>query len=363
MTLSTIISIAISLTLIYLVLSIVTSELQEIIANLFNLRAKNLQQSIIRLLGEHQEHSNLFTTLVNDIFGTKKDTNKFPITRKIYEHYLTPHLTISKEANTQSTEIDYVQSHQFAHGLISVVKEVLDCENKLSGTENESTHYAHLQQVIDNIQTAPLPDKLKKDFTYLLKRSQTELTKTEKELRSLEQEVQDWFNKSMEYSSEIYRQKAKIISFILGVILVLIFNIDTINIVDKLSKSEVLVSEFNSLAIEVIESNSDFSSCPHTNDEVTIKNCIKDIQDRLNIAANSIDNLPIGWNLSAPFKEQFNPLNIPNVFNAIIGWLISAIAISLGAPFWFAVLRNLMNFKSSQTNQGNQTNKTERVTA
>ena len=80
MTLSTIISIAISLTLIYLVLSIVTSELQEIIANLFNLRAKNLQQSIIRLLGEHQEHSNLFTTLVNDIFGTKKDTNKFPIT-------------------------------------------------------------------------------------------------------------------------------------------------------------------------------------------------------------------------------------------------------------------------------------------
>ena len=76
-----------------------------------------------------------------------------------------------------------------------------------------------------------------------------------------------------------------------------------------------------------------------------MKSCIKNLQNQVNIAANNIDNLPVGWNLSAPFKEQFIPLNIPNVFNAIIGWLISAVAISLGAPFWFSVMRNLMDFK------------------
>ena len=86
MSLSTIISIVISLTLIYLVFSIVTSEIQEIIANFFNLRAKNLQQSIISLLGECQEHTNLFTSILTDILGTKKDTGRFPITSKIYEH-------------------------------------------------------------------------------------------------------------------------------------------------------------------------------------------------------------------------------------------------------------------------------------
>ena len=346
MSLSTIISIVISLTLIYLVFSIVTSEIQEIIANFFNLRAKNLQQSIISLLGEHQEHTNLFTSILTDILGTKKDPDKFPITSKIYEHYLTPHLNTTKEPNTKTTQISHIQSYQFAHGLISVVKEALEYENKKSLVqENEIIHEDHLQEVIDNLQTSPLPDKLKKDFSYLLKRSKTKLTETEKGLRSLEQEVQDWFDKSMEYSSEIYRQKAKILSFVLGFVLVLAFNIDTINIINKLSKSEVLTTNFNNLAIEVIESNSDFTSCSETDDEVNMKSCIKDLQDRLNIAANNIDNLPVGWNLSAPFKEQFIPLNIPNVFNAIIGWLISAVAISLGAPFWFSVMRNLMDFK------------------
>ncbi|MEM7595565.1 MAG: hypothetical protein AAF383_29370, partial [Cyanobacteria bacterium P01_A01_bin.83] len=76
---------------------------------------------------------------------------------------------------------------------------------------------------------------------------------------------------------------------------------------------------------------------------------------QLNIALDNIDNLPIGWNLSAPWKKQFSPLNFAHVFNAVLGWLISAIAISMGAPFWFNVLKKLVNIKSSQTNQTNQT--------
>lgn len=357
MTLSTIISIAITLTLIYLVLSIVTSEIQEIIANFLNLRAKNLQQSIVGLLGEHQEHTNLLTILFHDIFGTKKDKSRFPITSKIYEQYLTPHLNISSDLVTKFTEISHVPSHQFAHGLISVVREVLECKNQEGYLQNGNTaikHEAHLQKVINDIQTSPLPDKLKTDFSYLLKKSQTQVTQTEKELRTLEEEVQTWFDRSMEYSSELYRQKAKIISFALGLVLVLTFNVDTINIINKLSKSEVLIAEFNSLAIEVIESNSDFSNCSENDSEINIKSCISNIQDRLNLAAKDIDNLPIGWNLSAPFREQFSPLNIPNLLNAIIGWSISAVAISMGAPFWFAVLRNLMDFKSSQTERADR---------
>ncbi len=74
----------------------------------------------------------------------------------------------------------------------------------------------------------------------------------------------------------------------------------------------------------------------------------------MNIALNNIDNLPIGWNLSAPLKEQVSPFNIPNVTNAIIGWLISAIAISMGAPFWFSVIKNLINVQASKASPVNQ---------
>ncbi len=155
----------------------------------------------------------------------------------------------------------------------------------------------------------------------------------------------------MEYASEIYKKKSKTISFFLGLALVLTFDIDTINIVNQLSKSEILTSSFNSAAIEIVKSNSAIGYCSEIKQEKNLKNCMTDIQDQINMALDDIDNLPIGWNLSAPFKEQFRPFNIPNVINAIVGWLISAIAISMGAPFWFTVLRNLLDIKSSQTSQ------------
>ena len=333
MTLSTIISITITLTFIYLVLSIVTSEIQEIIATALNLRAKNLKQSIIHLLGEHQDESNL------------------TITNKLYEQYLTPTLNPSRGQKTKSPEPSNISSKKFTNGLIETVREVLQYKDEVLNHEDESSRQARLQQVIDDINKSSLPEKLKTDLSSQVQKAKRKFTKTEKELQYLEEEIQDWFNDSMEYASEIYKQKAKVISFVLGLILVLTFDVDTINIIDKLSKSEVLVSTFNNAAIEVIKSNSDIDSCSEADKEVNIKTCITDIQDQLNIALDDIDNLPIGWNLSAPFKEQFRPFNIPNVVNVIIGWLISAIAISMGAPFWFTVLRNLINLKSSQTSQ------------
>ena len=30
----------------------------------------------------------------------------------------------------------------------------------------------------------------------------------------------------------------------------------------------------------------------------------------------------------------------------VLGWLITAIAVSLGAPFWFGLMQNLLNLRS-----------------
>ena len=83
----------------------------------------------------------------------------------------------------------------------------------------------------------------------------------------------------MEYASEIYKQKAKIISFFLGLILILTFDVDPINIIDKSSKSEILTSSFNSAAMEIVKSNSEIGYCSEIKQEENIKNCVTDIQD------------------------------------------------------------------------------------
>lgn len=350
MSLSIIISIAITLTLVYLLLSIATSEILEIIAALFNLRGKHLKESIINLLGEQENERNVFVTLFNDLIGNEPDQEKYPITSKLYEKYLTPALSPKQDQKAKSKAVSKIQPKQFASGLIATVREeILEKQNSPGNLDPKLSREQQLQQVLDIVDQSQLPPKLRKDISYLLQRSKSRLIQTEAELNNLEEEIADWFNYSMEYASEIYQRKVKVISFVLGLILVLAFNVDSINIVDQLSKSEVLVDEFNSLAIQVIESNSDISACAETSNDVSVKTCINSIQDQLNIALDNVDNLPIGWNFDHPFRKQFTPLNFAHIFNAILGWVISAIAISMGAPFWFNVLKKLVNIKASQT--------------
>jgi len=45
------------------------------------------------------------------------------------------------------------------------------------------------------------------------------------------------------------------------------------------------------------------------------------------------------------------------VVKMIIGWLITALALSLGAPFWFDLLNKLMNLRSSLTTPATSTTK------
>ena len=63
--------------------------------------------------------------------------------------------------------------------------------------------------------------------------------------------------------------------------------------------------------------------------------------------------VPIGWTAS-----QYNTLHQPGgsllggwhwgpVFGALIGWWITALAASLGAPFWFDTLNRFINIRGN----------------
>jgi hypothetical protein len=58
---------------------------------------------------------------------------------------------------------------------------------------------------------------------------------------------------------------------------------------------------------------------------------------QLSAATETIGNLalPIGW-----VKGSFGP-------TTILGWVITALAASLGAPFWFDLLNRFVNVRAS----------------
>jgi hypothetical protein len=63
--------------------------------------------------------------------------------------------------------------------------------------------------------------------------------------------------------------------------------------------------------------------------------------------------LPIGWsngNLQQQMnrtKYRINGWPIFSVLSMIVGWLLSGMAIAMGAPFWFDLLGKVMNVRNA----------------
>ncbi|NEP80744.1 MAG: hypothetical protein F6K39_22775 [Okeania sp. SIO3B3] len=324
MSLSSIITIAIALAFIYLAASFFTYAIQEKIVLFFDLKAKNLKKTIYYLLGEEPQQEESYT----EIF---------------YQKYLQP-LNISLSSNqkkaVKSGGIEQISAQQFVTDLIELVAVELKYKNG-----NFYNEYG-LEKIVEDINSSDcnFSDKMKRDLSTIAQRAINKFQDKGEQLKYLEQELESWFNRSMEYASETYLRKSKYISIILSVIVVLMFNIDTVNIINKLSKSEI-TSTISNRVTEVVVSNSQSNSCSEVNNDAEVKTCISSILD----AVDGIDNLPVGWNLSEPLKEQFRPFHFSNVIKVVTGWILSIIAISQGAPFWFGILNSLINIKSNKS--------------
>jgi hypothetical protein len=67
---------------------------------------------------------------------------------------------------------------------------------------------------------------------------------------------------------------------------------------------------------------------------------LKEEVDRL-----SVLGLPIGWNSNDP--RVYPGTNALGWVSKIVGWLLTALAISLGSPFWFDLLNKFMIVRST----------------
>jgi hypothetical protein len=314
MNLSSVIDITVSLTFIYLVLSLVASEIQEIFATIFEWRAKHLKESIAHLLGEENSAGEL--------------------TQKLYSNPLIQCLNQKAKSRAKSTGPSYISAQIFAAALLDLLEEI------------ESDTPTTIERIIINIKTIGLPKGLQDSLISLAKRAQSERQQTEKQIQKLQQEIATWFDKSMERASGVYKRNAKGVATIISLVLAILANVDTIYIVNTLSKDRELRSAIDRVTEQVFISNPDAISCLNiSEDKINQANCLTPIKSSIDLVFEDFSPLPIGWNFSKPGKKQLNPLNFTNLIKIIIGWLISAIAISMGAPFWFGLLNKVINIR------------------
>ena len=271
---STILDVAVAIVFIYLLVSLVVSAINELIAALLKSRAKNLVKGIQALL---------------------QDPSQTGWVARLYEHPLIESLS------PPNSKPSYIPSRTFALALLDLIA---------PATADGTRTLADLKTGM-----ATLPEPLQRTLTTLLEESQHDVER-------LKTQIEIWFNNGMDRASGWYKRKTQWIQFFLGLSLVILLNIDSVHI------GRTLLAVNSPLRASLVESAKSFVAQPGGTNRP-----IKDV-----VEAISTVSLPIGW------SEFPKPDQLPIV---LLGWLITAFAVSLGAPFWFDLLNKFVNVRAS----------------
>lgn len=191
--------------------------------------------------------------------------------------------------------------------------------------------FQELEKVIDL-----LPESLKESLRVLAKRAQQKNEGAQDTLNTFQQEIEVWFDRSMERSSGVYKRNARGIAILIGCLVAAIANADTIYIVSSLSKDPVLRATVTQNAQSIV--NAQPIRDPRELDGVKAE-LRKSLQDI---------SLPIGWS-EVTVKEQRiqnDQWRVPFV-KQLAGWLLSGIAISMGSSFWFDLMSKIVNVRNA----------------
>jgi hypothetical protein len=291
---SEILEVAIGLVFVYLFASLACSGVMELIAKLLKLRSKHLKEELAQLLKSKDLVNTLYKNpLVKEIsrgFGSGKTKNKNP-------------------------DPDNIPTNNFVKALIDTLLNI----------EKGSQEFVNFEEDIKKIDDARVRELLLKALNGV----RTQAAKWERWLEGVGESISKWFDHSMDKLSQWYKKQSRKIIFVIGILVVLVLNLDTIMIVKNLYQDETLRTNIVAAAERTVTSTSQ----PENKNEVQ-----KELKQM---------GFPMGWNLKAPQSEDPRgyPVDESDIIYKIIGLLFTVMAISMGATFWVDLLRRLLRFR------------------
>jgi hypothetical protein len=377
---STVLEIGIGMAFVYLMVSLTVTAANELLAAALSSRAKNLWEGMQNLLNDAKD---------NLAKGDGKNGDGSALAQKLYNHPLVQRL--SKPGQKPS----YIPSRTFALALLDVIADPTrdikkQVEILVAALPEEQK--AKLQQGMKKVSNtglaaselkkemlealSPLPDSSqKKELQGLINRIPTslkeliDLSSSEDikrtlnvlleeaghDIESLKESIEIWFNNSMERVSGWYKRKSQYIQVALALIITFWANIDTVLITRSLSNDGALRS---ALVAQASKEPAPAPGAKETPGE------LKAEAENFNASLQRINSLalPVGWTneesndyrkwpgwhpASGTTISQWANLWGSTIRNHFFGWMLTAAAASLGAPFWFDLLNKFINIRSS----------------
>jgi len=168
-----------------------------------------------------------------------------------------------------------------------------------------------------------LPDSNVKDALV------TAATEAQGNIDKLRSGVAAWFDDSMDRVAGVYKRYMHWISLAVGLVLAVLLNVDTVTLAKSLWLDSALRGQAVELAQTVAKSQHDLA-------QATLVALQQDLRP-----------LPVGWDQAKGRPDADWYHSPPAIIAKLIGWLITALAISLGAPFWFDLLSKFVSLRAT----------------
>jgi hypothetical protein len=256
----------------------------------------------------------------------------------------------------------YVPSKTFALTLLDILAK----GQAITGTTEQ--RLAQIKASIGN-----LPDSdVKKSLQAMLVNGSDSVEK-------VEQKLEEWFNDSMDRVSGWYKNRVQVWTVVIASVVTILVNADTIQIAQKLMINPALREKIVEEAKNVNAPNSGQTLTPQQKADLgsltgwtyefrifhhldacadpslrgaglTEEACRAESNDQVNAHPNRL--FVAAWNSEAfPGMHLISTITFPWLWAVapahIVGWILTAIAASLGAPFWFDTLNKFMNVRAA----------------
>ena len=315
---------AIGLALIYFLLSTLAATVQEFIAAIFGLRARTLEQGLRSML----EDPTRGWTYVDRFYD-------HPLIKSLYR--TTSVVKAATEQEQQQNNQDEQQPKQLGRNSSvatqGALRRAATFFRRTKGPSYISPRSFALV-VLDNFAPAggqptffdagddainDLPKALQERLNPMIASAQGDVER-------LRTHLEAWFDDTMARVSGWYKRKTQIILIVIGIALVPAINASTLKIGERIWNNDTV------RAAVVAQAQAQANAKPGGK--------------TLDQAANDVDKIiklgiPMGWRGAAV------PHGAGGIALSVAGWILTILAISLGAPFWFDTLSRLSRLRSS----------------
>ena len=333
--------VGIGMVFLFLMMSLICTALQEWLEGIFKWRAMDLERGVRTLLDDSDGTLTSFLyrhPLVYSLFQGRYEQAHL-VSSSMLSSTGPQHVRLRARRNLPS----YIPSSSFAMAFLDLVGRgpVSDAE----GDEQDANHAPLTVALLRQRATALSSPHLRRVMLSAIDHSGGNMDQ-------LRTHIQDWFDGTMNRAGGWYKRRTQAVLFMLGILMACTLNVDSLHVMQRLTADKAFR--------DVVVKQAGSTGAPDAGKDAPAL-------ARLSDARNVIDSvgMPVGWRTVSdgrmlpwvPRQLCASELELkPCVIGGdemygwlrvSAGWLVTALAVMLGAPFWFDTLNKMMVIRST----------------